>query len=74
MESHLVFIGANEDESCRKYYWMSLFVFMVAMVTCWILVSDSVVGVFHYMCIGVVLLRYHWIWICDCIVTIVLLV
>ena len=74
MESHLVFIGANDDGSCQKYYWMSLFACMVSIVICWIFVSDSVEGVFHCICTGVVLLRYHLIWIGACIVRIILLV
>ena len=74
MDSHLMFSSANGDGSCWIYYWMSLFVFMVAIVLCWILVSDSVEGVFHYMCTGVVLLKYHWIWISACTVIIILLI
>ena len=49
IDSHLVFVDGNENNSCRKYHWMPMFVFMVALMTCWILVSESVVGVFHYM-------------------------
>ena len=36
-----------EDGSCGKYCWMSLFVFMEAMVTSWMFVRESVEGVFH---------------------------
>ena len=51
-----------------------LFVFMVAIVVFWIFVSDAVEGVFHYICTGVVLPKYHWIWISACTVTIILLI
>ena len=64
----------DEVESCRRYYWMSLFIFMVATVACWMLVSYSVEGVFHYICTGLVLLKYNWIWIGVCIEIIILLV
>ena len=48
--------------------------FMVTIVICWILVCDCVEELFHYMCSGVVLLKYNWIWISACTVIIILLI
>ena len=74
IDSHLVFVDGNKDESCQRYYWMPMFVFMVALVTWLILISESVDGVFHYICMGVFLLKCHWIWNSVYMVTILLLV
>ena len=63
-----------EDDSCQRYDWVLLFVFMVAMVEFLILVSYFVEGIFLYKCTRVVLLIYHWILISICVLTILLLV